>query len=399
MVLIFGGFGHDDDDHNLMPVDSTPVNCGEEKENSKMTTPYEKAANYLLTRTTYRPQVGIICGSGLSNLSSHLTESVTINYSDIPGFPSATVQGHAGELVFGKIGDIECVCMRGRFHFYEGNEMARVVLPVRAMRLIGVKLLVVTNAAGGLNPDFSVGDIMVITDHFGLPCLAGNSPLVGLNDDSLGPRFPSTSDAFDRVLQNSFVVPVAESLNLLDILRPDGTYSFVSGPAYESKAECRFLRSIGADAVGTDIFIQYPYPLQVAYLYTRTYTYIQVGMSTIPEVLAAKHCGMKILGLSLITNKVIASHDDTTVPASHAEVLAAVESSGKKVEVIVRNVISHPGLVTYLAQLPVFTYTPDPKKSKGQATAWTEVDYKLLSFVNLAAVTALAAYVFLQHKK
>ena len=122
-------------------------------------------------------------------------------------------------------------------------------------------------------------------------------------------------------------------------------------------------------------------------------------MSTIPEVLAAKHCGMTILGLSLITNKVIASHDDTTVPASHAEVLAAVESSGKKVEVIVRNVISHPGLVSYLAQLPAFIYTPSAKTSKGKAVAWPEVDYKWLSLVNLAAVTALAAYVLIQHKK
>lgn len=129
---------------------------------------YEIVANFLKANTTYRPEVGIICGSGLSGLSKSLENSVTFKYEDIPGFPSATVPGHAGELVFGTIGGIQTVCMRGRFHYYEGNSMEQVVLPVRVMRLLGVKLLVVTNAAGGLNPAFNVGDIVVIQDHFGL---------------------------------------------------------------------------------------------------------------------------------------------------------------------------------------------------------------------------------------
>lgn len=139
-----------------------------------MAHPYEKAANYLKANTTFRPEVGIICGSGLSGLSKALENSVTFNYEDIPGFPAATVPGHFGELVFGTMGGVQVVCMRGRFHYYEGNSMETVVMPVRAMRLLGVKLLIVTNAAGGLNPNFNVGDIMVIQDHFGLvsPCFS-----------------------------------------------------------------------------------------------------------------------------------------------------------------------------------------------------------------------------------
>lgn len=133
-----------------------------------MSQQYESVATYLASKTKYRPQIGIICGSGLSGLSKSLTSTETFHYEDIPGFPQATVPGHAGELVFGLLGGIECVCMRGRFHYYEGNEMDKVVMPARVMRLLGVKLLIVTNAAGGINPNYNVGDIVVIQDHFGL---------------------------------------------------------------------------------------------------------------------------------------------------------------------------------------------------------------------------------------
>lgn len=139
---------------------------------------YEQVANFIASKTKYRPQIGIICGSGLSGLSKSLTNTETFKYEDIPGFPQATVPGHHGELVFGLIGGIECVCMRGRFHFYEGNAMEKVVLPVRVMRLLGVKLLIVTNAAGGLNPEFEVGDIMVIQDHFGLVSVSSFHPFI-----------------------------------------------------------------------------------------------------------------------------------------------------------------------------------------------------------------------------
>jgi len=202
------------------------------------------------------------------------------------------------------------------------------VLPVRVMRLLGVKLLIVTNAAGGLNPDFNVGDIMVIQDHFGLPCLAGNTPLRGINNDSLGPRFPAMSDAYDSELQ-AIVLNAADRLKLADKVRPNGTYCFVAGPCYETKVECRFLRSIGGDSV---------------------------GMSTVPEVIAAKHCGMKILGLSLITNKVVTTNDKNAVHASHAEVLAAVGASGLHVEAIVKNIITKSIIGEYLNALPAVNY-------------------------------------------
>lgn len=224
--------------------------------------------------------------------------------------------------------------MRGRFHFYEGNAMSTVVMPVRAMRLIGVKLLIVTNAAGGLNPEFSVGDVMIIQDYFALPCMSGNNPLVGTNDDALGPRFPSVSDAFDEAIQD-IVLKVGSDLGYSNSLRPNGTYCFVSGPQYESKAEARFLRSIGGDSV---------------------------GMSTIPEVIAAKHCGMKILGLSLITNKVLVGKSDLP-PASHAEVLAAVEQSGKRVEALVKAIASTKELKDYIDKQPNFIYKPSKKSS------------------------------------
>lgn len=207
--------------------------------------------------------------AGLSGLSAILTEKQVFDYASIPSFPQVTVQGHAGELVFGLLDGIECVCMRGRLHYYEGNSMDRVALPVRVMRLLGVKLLVVTNAAGGLNPSYRVGDIAIISDHFGLPCLAGNTPLRGPNDDLLGQRFPAMSDAYHPVLHD-IVLSCAVDLNLTDIVRTKATYCYVSGPAYESKAESRFLRIIGGDAV---------------------------GMSTVPEVIAAKHCGMSVLQL------------------------------------------------------------------------------------------------------
>mmetsp|Transcript_7719 Transcript_7719/g.7812 ORF Transcript_7719/g.7812 Transcript_7719/m.7812 type:complete len:286 (+) Transcript_7719:99-956(+) len=263
---------------------------------------YDNIASYLLKSTSFRPTVGIICGSGLSNLSESIENSVTFNYEDIPGFPQATVPGHKGELVFGTVGGIEVVCMRGRFHYYEGNSMETVVLPVRVMRLLGVKLLIVTNAAGGLNPGFNVGDVIVIQDHFGMPGIAGNTPLRGINDEKLGPRFPAVSDAYPAELQR-ILVNCGKELGLQDIIREDGCYCFVSGPAYESRAESRFLRSIGGDSV---------------------------GMSTVPEVIAAKHCGMAVLGLSLVTNKVVMdkSTTSTTLHASHAEVLQNVEASG-----------------------------------------------------------------------
>lgn len=295
-----------------------------------MAQPYEIAANYLLGAVAHRPVMGIICGSGLSGLSNCVDNPTTVLFKDIPGFPTATVQGHKGELVFGTINGIEVVVMRGRFHYYEGNSMSNVVMPVRAMRLMGVKLLLVTNAAGGLNPAYNVGDIVCMQDHFGLPIVTGQNPLIGVNDDSLGPRFPAISDTYDGHLQ-TMVERCARGLHIDKHFHTNATYCFVTGPAYESRAECKFLRSVGGD---------------------------MVGMSTIPEVIAAKHVGMKVLGLSLITNKVVIEKTKDTVHASHEEVLQAVQESGKRVEKLVRSFISKEVVGEFLEKLPTPTYTP-----------------------------------------
>jgi len=252
---------------------------------------YKHAAAYLSRHATLQPQLGIICGSGLSGLSAKMTDTQVFHYDQIPGFPQTTVAGHAGELVFGRLGGVPTVCMRGRFHFYEGHSISTVVMPVRAMRCLGVKVLIVTNAAGGLNPDWNVGDVMCMTDHFSMPGLSGHNPLMGPNDPALGPRFIPTSNAYSPRMQE-IVVKSAEALGF-NFIRPRGCYAMVSGPTYESPTEAKFLRLIGVDSV---------------------------GMSTVPEIQTAHHCGMKIIGLSLLTNKVVMPGDKGPA-ASHEEVL------------------------------------------------------------------------------
>jgi purine-nucleoside phosphorylase len=248
--------------------------------------PYRLAAAYLLQvledSSMQLPSVGIICGSGLSELSSAMSmddKILTVKYSSIPGFPAhCTVAGHKGEVVFGMLSGVPTMCFRGRFHSYEGHDMKTVVLPVNVMRCLGVKICIVTNAAGGLNPEYRVGDVVAVSDHLAIPLLAGRvrafevltllcrhltshiptggggdvltrqNPLVGPNDEEMGPRFPATSNAYPESLRLA-AKRAADSLGI-DFLRTHGTYCFVSGPQYESKAECRFLRSLGGDCVG-----------------------------------------------------------------------------------------------------------------------------------------------------
>jgi len=278
--------------------------------------PYRRAAAYLKDRLDDAnipcPVVGIICGSGLSGLSKALSEPLTIPYREIPGFPSkCTVAGHTGEIVFGNLGGgVATVCLRGRFHSYEGHDMSTVALPVRVMRCLGVKLLIVTNAAGALNPEFEVGDVVTIMDYIAIPMLGGKNPLVGPNDDELGPRFPPTSNAFDDSLQ-AVVVKAGRSLKFSSFIKVHGTYCFVSGPMYESKAECRILRSFGGDCV---------------------------GMSTVPEIVAAHHCGIKVICLSLITNKVIISGIEGPA-ASHQEVLEEVNKRSEQMQSLVKETV------------------------------------------------------------
>jgi purine-nucleoside phosphorylase len=278
--------------------------------------PYRLAAVYLKLRLESSnlplPVVGIICGSGLSELSQVLEgPTLTVAYGDIPGFPAhCTVAGHKGELVFGYLSQVPTVCFRGRFHSYEGHHMKTVVLPVYVMRCLGCKVLIVTNAAGGLNPEYRVGNVVCVSDHLAIPQLAGKNPLIGPNDDELGPRFPATSDAYPDTLRKA-AHEAASELNV-DFLVPHGTYCFVSGPMYESKAECRLLRSLGGDLV---------------------------GMSTVPEVVAAHHCNMQILCLSLVTNQVIMTGDEGRPVASHAEVLEAVQQRSTQMQALVQHIV------------------------------------------------------------
>lgn len=267
---------------------------------------YDAIIECLRAKTSMQPEVGIICGSGLGGISDVLTDTVTINYKDIPGWPESTVKGHAGELVFGYMhGTIKVFCMRGRFHGYEGHEKSKLGIGVRVMKLLGVKLLVVTAAAGSVNRDYSIGDIMVLNDHISFPCMAGNNPLVGPVDPRFGTRFVPVSDAYDPKLIDH-MHKCAADLGLSKLMRT-GNYTQVSGPNYESRGEIKFLRIVGADAV---------------------------GMSTVPEVLVAVGCGIKVLGLAMITNIAVLPGEDKP-PANHAEVIEVVNMRTKDVQQLV----------------------------------------------------------------
>ncbi|EQC32076.1 purine-nucleoside phosphorylase [Saprolegnia diclina VS20] len=269
-------------------------------------------ADYLKEATTYRPSILVVCGSGLGSLSKCLTNTVTIHYNDIPRFPKSTVVGHAGELVFGEIEGVQVVCMRGRFHTYEGHDIRKTTLPIRVMSLLGVKFLIVTNAAGALNETYNVGDVMIMADHLNMPGLAGKHPLVGPNDDRFGERFTPLSDAYDVKLQN-LAWRMAKQHEMTHKVRRNGVYCFVSGPTYETPTECRLLRLVGGDSV---------------------------GMSTVPEVIVARHCGMKTVGLSLITNKVVMPGTQrTAIPASHQEVLDAALATQTQLENYVKDLM------------------------------------------------------------
>jgi purine-nucleoside phosphorylase len=272
---------------------------------------YQETAEYLLEKLPQdlkQIKLGVICGSGLSGLVECFdSDPIEFDYKSIPNFKHSTVPGHVGKLVFGKMSGINTVCMLGRLHRYEGNEIVETVFPVRVMKLLGVSHLIVTNAAGGLNREYQVGDFMIIKDHASFAGMAGQNPLIGENLREFGDRFPPASAAYSFDLR-VLAARASVSMNLTGIR--EGIYGYVIGPSFETRAEARFLR----DGLGADC----------------------VGMSTIPEVICACHCGMKILGLSLITNKVAVGMgrsalafvrgenvetDDESQVASHAEVL------------------------------------------------------------------------------
>ncbi|XP_067308988.1 purine nucleoside phosphorylase 5b [Pseudorasbora parva] len=270
-------------------------------------------ADWLLAQVPVRPLVGIVCGSGLGGLAEMLKDQLVINYGDIPNFPQITgsaVQGHAGNLVFGTLKGKPCVCMQGRFHLYEGYNIQKTTMPMRVFKLLGVETVLLTNAAGGLNQEYNVGDVMIIKDHINIPGFAGNNPLVGPNDERFGTRFPCMSDVYDRDLQQ-LAHTVAEELGFSSFMQR-GVYSVLGGPSYETIAECRMLRALGADAV---------------------------GMSTVHEVIVAHHCGMKVFALSLITNQSVMDYDSEK-RANHEEVLRTGEQRARQLEKLVANMVS-----------------------------------------------------------
>ncbi|KAG9273232.1 purine nucleoside phosphorylase-like [Astyanax mexicanus] len=271
---------------------------------------YKETVDWLLANTHIRPKVAIICGTGLGGLADLLENKNVFPYKDIPRFPRSTVEGHAGQLVFGELKGKQCVCMQGRFHFYEGYSIATVTYPVRVFFLLGVEVLIVTNAAGGINPTFNVGDIMMIKDHLNLPGFAGQNPLCGQNDARFGERFPCMSDAYNKDLAQ-LTRETAEEQSCACFLR-QGVYCMLAGPSFETIAECRMLHQLGADAV---------------------------GMSTVPEVVVARHCGLRVLGLSLITNKVVCDYDSDE-HANHDEVLEIGRMRTKDLQRLVSHVVA-----------------------------------------------------------
>ena len=262
----------------------------------------ERAASAVRARFNQRPDVGIILGTGLGRLGAEVDAIATIDYSDIPGFPLSTVESHEGRLLCGRLGGKTVVAMQGRFHRYEGYSLQLVSFPVRVLRALGAGTRIVSNACGGLNPLWSAGDLMLIADHINL---LGDSPLIGPNDDRLGPRFPDLSAAYDASLRaTARAVAGARGITLRD-----GVYVAVAGPNLETRAEYRFLRGIGADAV---------------------------GMSTVPEVLVAVHAGMRVLGISIITDMCL---PDALEPATLERIIAVANRAEPGLTELVRGVL------------------------------------------------------------
>ena len=248
-----------------------------------------QSVQYIKNITDTIPEIGIILGSGLGELAEALEQKIVIKYSDVPNMPVSTVKGHAGQFVIGELEGKKVIIMQGRFHYYEGNSMGTLSLPVYIMKYLGVKNLIVTNAAGGVNTSFAPGDLMIIKDHINF---AFKNPLIGGNEEEIGPRFPDMSSAYDKTLINI----AKEVSNNLRLGAKEGVYLMMTGPCYETPAEIKMIRILGGDAV---------------------------GMSTVPEVIAASHCSLKVLGISCITNMAAGILNK---PLNHSEV---VETSRK----------------------------------------------------------------------
>ena len=251
----------------------------------------EETVAFVRQRPVSRPTVGVILGSGLGQLVERMEDATAIDYCDVPHFPAPTVAGHAGRMVFGRIGKVDVVAMQGRFHYYEGHDMRTVAYPTAFMKQFGVRTLIVSNSAGGINRDFTPGDLMLITDHINL---FATNPLVGLNDERLGPRFPDMTEPYSLELRNL----AKQTADELGIAYKEGVYMGFMGPCYETAAEIRAFAGMGADAV---------------------------GMSTVPETMVCNYMGMKVLAVSCITNMATGIQ---TVKHSHARVLEIANQAG-----------------------------------------------------------------------
>ncbi len=262
----------------------------------------QETVESLKSKTKVSPAIGIILGTGLGALADDIEKESVISYQEIPHFPISTVESHAGRLIFGQLSGKAVMAMQGRFHYYEGYTMKQITFPVRVMKAMGCKTLIVSNACGGMNPNFTPGDIMIIVDHINL---LGDNPLIGPNEDELGPRFPDMSEPYTRSL-----IELAEKVALQERIKiQKGVYVAVAGPNLETRAEYRFLRTIGADVV---------------------------GMSTVPEVIVAVHSGMQVLGLSVVTDACL---PDALQPVNIQEILRIAAEAEPKLTLLMRKVV------------------------------------------------------------
>lgn len=261
----------------------------------------KSTAAYIQSKISLQPEIGIILGTGLGGLVKEINIKHTILYEEIPNFPVSTVEGHSGKLIFGELGGKNVVAMQGRFHYYEGYNMSQVTLPVRVMKFLGIQKLFVSNAAGGVNSNFEVGDLMIINDHINL----FPNPLIGKNISELGPRFPDMSDAYNKDL----IAKAKQVANANNIKVQEGVYVGLTGPTFETPAEYKYMHAIGADAV---------------------------GMSTVPEVIVARHMGIPCFAMSIITDLGVPGK---IVPATHEEVQHVAMLSEKKMTIIMKELM------------------------------------------------------------
>jgi len=270
---------------------------------------YQQAVAVIRQRTSLRPDIGLVLGSGLGTLADTLADRAVIPYEDIPGWPRATVSGHRGNLVIGEIEGQIVAAQQGRAHYYEGYTMQQVTFPIRVMHALGIRTVILTNAAGGVHPSYQVGDLMLIEDHINLPGMVGANPLMGPNDDQVGERFVGLAQAYDRKLRQRALKVAQEN----GIPLHSGVYCAVSGPSFETPAEIRMIRALGGDAV---------------------------GMSTVHEVLVARHAGMRVMACSGVTNRAIDAVD-TDLETNHEEVLEASKVIVPRLTAILKGVLKN----------------------------------------------------------